>query len=168
MRKKVFLMILLFPIALLGLKIGLFGDYQFYTMNSTPVEDVSMMGLKIDALMDSPGNVRMGFGIGYEFVTADASFIGEEFTGAFEIYSVGEYRSELTSVLDFFIVTRGGLSVPNFDFSKMGYFTDISVLIGYPFTEKWYVSFGFSIKSHSYLDSYVSFVSLEMGIGGDL
>jgi hypothetical protein len=167
-KRILILSIALFSAIYFASGVNLLGDLDCFVFDATPSNSVSMYGGQLDFLMDSPGNVRMGFGVQYHLVTADASFLGEDFKGELGLYSVGEYRSDLTSVLDFLVITRGGISIPNFDFSKLGYFTEVSISVGYEMMKKWLLLVGLSMKSHAFTDSYASFIAVKLGVGGDL
>ncbi len=165
--RYVAVLILISSIAM-AIGVNVWADLDMFTFDATPSSDVSMYGIQMDLVFESPGNVRMGFGVEYHFVSADASFLGMNFDQSVGIYAVGVYRSELTSSLDLLVISRGGISLPNFDLSTMGYFTEVSVSMVYPLGEKWFVSFGGSLKSYSFGEPYVSFIPVKLGIGGDL
>ncbi|MCD6449090.1 MAG: hypothetical protein J7L34_01100 [Thermotogaceae bacterium] len=146
-------------------RIGLTGDFPVYTLESTPLE-ASMMGAQFDFVLISPGNVQMGFGLGYEMVSADAGFLGTPVDHSLELYSVASFKSELSSTFDLLVISRGGMSVPNHDFSLSGYFVEVSADLVYYF--KWfYVLAGLSIKSYAFGDAAITFIPIKLGFGGE-
>ena len=148
--------------------LNLWGDIDYFVFDATPSEDVSMYGVQFDVVFPSPGNVSMGFGVEGALVTADASFLDMEYNNSIGIYAVGVYRSPLTSVFDFVVVSRGGISVPSMDLSKMGYFTEVSVGINYPMGKNFWISLASAMKSYSFGNPYVTFIPVKLGIGGEL
>ncbi len=146
-------------------RLGLTGDFPVYTIESTPSE-VSIMGAQLDFVLISPGNVQMGFGLGYENVSTDASFLGVPVDHSLEIYSVASFKSELSSTFDLLVISRGGMAIPNHDFSLSGYFVEVSADLVYYF--KWlYLTVGMSLKSYAFGDSAVTFVPIKFGFGGE-
>ena len=143
-------------------------DVDYFVFDATPSSAISMYNAQLDIVFPSPGNVSMGFGIEGGYVTADASFLEMDYTNSIGIYAVGIYRSPLTSVFDFVVVSRGGISVPSLDLSKMGYFTEVSVGIIYPMGKKFWLSLASAMKSYSFGTPYVTFIPIKLGIGGEL
>ncbi len=167
--KRVILLITLLPLgAFASVSINLWGDIDFFVFDATPVEDVSMYGAQLDVVLPSPGDISMGFGVEAHYVTSDASFLGVDYTNSLGLYAVGVYSSPLTSVLDFLVISRGGISIPSMDFSEMGYFTEVMVGVTYPISKSFRISLGASMKSYSFGKSYITFIPLKMGIGGEL
>ncbi len=143
-------------------------DVDYFVFDATPSSTVSIYGAQLDIVFPSPGNVSMGFGVEGGYVTADASFLEMDYTNSVGIYAVGVYKSPLTSVFDFVVVSRGGISIPSMDMSKMGYFTEVSVGIIYPLGKSFWISLASAMKSYSFGNPYVTFIPIKLGIGGEL
>jgi len=146
-------------------RLGLTGDFPIYTLESTP-STASMRGVQMDFVLISPGNVQMGFGLGYENVSTDASFLGVPVDHSIEMYSVASFKSEVSSTFDLLVISRGGMAVPNHDFSLSGYFVEVSANLIYYF--KWlYLTVGMSLKSYAFGDAAVTFIPVKFGLGGE-
>ncbi len=168
LRYLVILLALTSVVIFAAVDLNLWGDIDFFVFDATPSSAVSMYNIQLDVVFPSPGNVSMGFGVEGGYVTADASFLDMDYTNSIGIYAVGVYRSPLTSVFDFVVVSRGGISIPSTDLSKMGYFTEVSVGVIYPMGKKFWISLASAMKSYSFGKQYVTFIPIKLGIGGEL
>ncbi len=170
MRKAVTFVILTVALLLIAstVKFDFIGDFGVFVIDATPTEDVNFAGFQVDFLIISPGNVLMGFGVGYHSLNGDLDtfFNRQGVDHSVEIYSVASYRSELSSKFDLFIVSRGGMVLPNHDFSLSGYFVEVSAEIVWFF--KWFHVFGgISLKSYAFENSTVTLIPLKIGVGGE-
>ena len=168
MKRTVVLLLLLLSLAALSrtATVDLNLDFDMITLSSTPSTGLSMTGLQLDVLLTSPGNVQMGFGMGYHWLFGSESFFEKSFSNLIELYSVASYKSEFSSVLDLFVVSRGGMAVPVLDFSTSGYFVEVSVDLVY--TKGFFRAFGgLSLKSYAFGDRSVLFLPVKVGIGGE-
>ncbi len=168
MKKAAVFVILAISIVALGASVrfdGMF-DADYFVLDATPASDIHFYGVQIDVLLISPGNVQMGFGFGYSVVEGGEKFFGRTVDHTVDFYSVASYRTELSSVLDILIVSRGGISVPNHDFSLSGYFVEVTAEIAY-FMGSFHIFGGVSMKSYAFPDSSVTFIPIKVGVGGE-
>ncbi len=141
-------------------------DFDYLVFEASPSSDIRFLGVQIDVLLISPGNVQMGFGFGYSVVENGQQFFGKDVDHTVDFYSVASYRTELSTAFDLLIVSRGGVSVPNHDFSLSGYFVEVSAELAY-FMGWFHIFGGISMKSYAFPDSSVTFIPFKVGVGGE-
>lgn len=141
-------------------------DFDYFVFEASPSSDIRFLGVQIDVLLISPGNVQMGFGFGYSVVENGLQFFGKDVDHTVDFYSVASYRTELSTAFDLLIVSRGGISVPNHDFSLSGYFVEVSAELAY-FMGWFHIFGGISMKSYAFPNSSVTFIPFKVGVGGE-